>query len=245
MGYLELCLPESAFQDGNRALVEIHCRQGSDCRSNSGGETTGCFAPRVCELTLLGGSNYTFACRNWAIVALACSSSADCNFIQLFAIPLGSKGSEDEDVDDDEDDFGEAKGDEPGVDSLSFYLSTQMILPSSYTVQGMSFYGDDGMSSLSSGTDSGTGIEGRQALGLLVARGEPDESLTQELWIVRYDNLVYEATHRIDSCSDKLSLSATISSKECKTLIRAVPLGCEDIPEERGVVFAKSKLFVS
>lgn len=227
-------MPESVTSQVDAgSMVKIHHRQGCDTGSIT--ETKGCFNPQVCGYE---EDDSAFASRNWAIVAATSTLSAEKNAIQLFAIPLGNKATDDDMEGDDEvmDD------DSTKLDNISFYLTAQIILPSHYTIQDMAFYGDDGRSSLSSDVDSGTGTEGRQALGLLLSQGVPGAGpVTQELWILRYDDLRYEASQNGDMKPDKVSLKSNIANDECKAFLRPVPVGCDEIPGVCGLVFAKSK----
>jgi hypothetical protein len=79
---------------------------------------------------------------------------------------------------------------------VPFYLGARLVLPSSYRVKEIVFYGDDGNSSLSAVTDSdATGQEGRQSIGLLVSCPVKEQDvnlISEELWLIRYDHVIFE-----------------------------------------------------
>jgi len=119
---------------------------------------------------------------------------------------------------------------------VPFYLTTNIILPPGHRVLDMGFYGDDGRSSLSSGLDSGTGKEGRQALGLLL--GCREESI--ELWLLPYDCLTFQAFPTKKDSKQIFLDEGEIDSK-CQVFARA-RTSVDDGEEEEGFVYAKSKL---
>ena len=169
--------------DGLAPACAIHSRIGGDA-NKLGSEAAHFFNPQ-----LVYGDEYSVGyCRSWSILARVASfQGGDDNSVHIFALPLDGKSSAffDNDTDEDED------------CSMPFYLSSRLVLPPPYRVQEVAFYGDDGNSSLSAGADgSGTGQEGRQAMGLLVTCPSTKENGTfsEELWLVQYDQALY---HRV------------------------------------------------
>ena len=121
-------------------------------------------------------------CRQWFIVA-----QGHKNIIQLFCIPLGwnKYGDSDEDGNGESMDF-------------PFYLTSKLILPQGGSISDIGFYGDDGKSSLSSGMDSGSGMEGRQKLGFLYEE-HSTSSASLGLWMLSYDSLYWQVVPSNDS----------------------------------------------
>lgn len=190
-------------------------------------ETCGFFAP-LCG-TETDPSAATF--RQWTILAqvaeAAATASADplhC-FVQLFAIPLTWTDTEDED-----------DSDEHGVATRVFW-TTRLALPPKCLVRAIAFYGDDGKSSLSSGVDSGSGKERRQALGLLVQRAE-----TLELWLVPYDKCAFSQRPFLESVSAS-SLWLHVPADESRQyLLEPMPEGFdEDALVPNGVLYARTR----
>ncbi len=134
------------------------------------------FLPRAC----LKGNDPEDAemsyCRQWSIIATACD-----NVLQLFALPLGWRDPADAIT----DNFDQ----EDGEHFIPFYLSAKFVLPTGGVVRDVGFYSDDGKSSLSSGTDSGTGMEGCQKLGILFQ----DENAKIDLWMASYDQILWQS----------------------------------------------------
>jgi hypothetical protein len=136
-------------------------------------------------------------CRQWFIVAQGHE-----NIIQLFCIPLGWHKHGDTDNDDDEED-GESM-------EFPFYLTSKLILPQGGSISDIGFYGDDGKSSLSSGMDSGSGMEGRQKLGFLYQ--EPStSSASLGLWMLSYDSLFWQVV----PSNDSVLISPTKVHEQC------------------------------
>jgi hypothetical protein len=164
----------------SKAPVAIHARVGRDQvfgEEEEEEEELSFFSPRIAEST----QSIAHDCRQWAIVAQAGHfSSFGGDAIQLFAIPLGWRDGVQE-----EDELGHFV-----PTDVPFYLTTNLHLPVDCVVQDVAFYSDDGKSSLSSGTDSGTGKEGRQKLGLLI-RQNHDKQL--QLWLIDYNPLLWQA----------------------------------------------------
>jgi hypothetical protein len=112
--------------------------------------------------------------RQWTILAQAAGPDDNHLLVRLYAIPLHWTRA--------------------GI-AAPFVWTAGLKLPPHYDqVLDVSFYGDDGKSSLSSGSDSGTGKEeSRQpALALLLRRPSLPTPVT-ELWLVPYDDLVLDA----------------------------------------------------
>ena len=233
--------------------VAIHSRVGKgycskeDYLDNDQDETddAGLLSPRILPGKSLPGSP-SYDCRHWSIIAKTSSptDSRENYSVKLYLIPHGW-GNPSEDSEDDEDDlgFGIEENDIDGCArdcGVPFYLATEIILPLSYRVLDMGFYGDDGKSSLSSGLDSGTGRERRQALGLLLSFQE--ESI--ELWLLPYDNLTFQVIPTKKD-SKQVFLDDGDIDNQCQLFARARTSTDDDEQEEdEGFVCAKSK-FVS
>lgn len=118
-------------------------------------------------------------CRQWFLIAQAYG-----NIVQLFCLPLGWRQNVlgEDYFDEDDDDNNDRNF------NFSFYLTTKLVFPQEGSVRDVGFYGDDGKSSLSSGQDSGTGMEGRQKIGVIY-----HSSSSVELWMTSYDSCVWQA----------------------------------------------------
>jgi len=130
--------------------------------------------------------------RQWCVTA-----TAQPQLLQLRAFPLTWTSSSSE-ID--------SEADTQGIASNGYWTTCLKLASDESTIREIAFYGDDGKSSLSSGVDSGTGQERRQALGLVVSRfgghgGEDGDSSAVaaarsttekvELWMVPYDDLEF------------------------------------------------------
>ena len=192
------------------------------------------FCPMIAP-DFVNGSNFgctTFDCRQWSVICQAGQSKnshGPCESIQFFAIPLGWKDpavmtdqtsmGDDDDAEDDE-----------AVTVAPFYLTTKLMLPPNCFVRDMAFYGDDGKSSLSSGTDSGTGKESRQKLGLVINRRVTLQSSIQsyqseplELWLVPYDHLQWQLVP-----SESLLLEAKDVVHSCSAKVKPITVNSAD-----------------
>jgi hypothetical protein len=138
------------------------------------------FAPRVCSKDSSPDEAETSYCRQWSIMV-----QVQDNKVLLFAIPLGWRDPEDEDMEFDEEEAAEGA-------AIPFYLAAKMTLPPGGSIRDVGFYNDDGKSSLSSGNDSGTGKEGRQKLGILYQQ-QQDDSSKLDLWLASYDDLIWQS----------------------------------------------------
>jgi len=116
----------------------------------------------------------------WMLVAKSDETNQGRSIIQLIYIPC-------------------MKYDENFVDMVAipeFYLEGFIRLPTNCSLKEISFYGDDGNSSLVGHSDyenNLASIEGRQAMNLLVERGLQDGekyALSEELWMVKYDQVL-------------------------------------------------------
>jgi hypothetical protein len=181
------------------------------------------FSPKVHNKSSLESS---LDCRQWSIVAQAGSDSC----IQLVAIPLGWKDPSSMDSNDDLADEGQDSSEIP------FYLTSKLILPESCRVQDLAFYSDDGKSALSSGADSGTGKEGRQKLGVLVAQQEQ-----LELWLMKYDQIVWQVVRFESICV--LDVDAVDEYCHVQPLVKEEGEE-QDNDQDEGVLRAQSKLMV-
>lgn len=251
----DLFLPveaKSEFQS-----VAIHTRVGRDVRSlncvdtEEDDEQSGLFAPRVVS----GKSELdtpSVDCLHWSIIAKTALStkSPDCCAIQLFLIPQdwaapsGEGGNDDDDDEYEElleycdDHFEDATSCSSGG-GIPFYLTAELVLPPNQRVVDLSFYGDDGKSSLSSGIDCGTGRERRQALGLLVARKDPFGDEDIKLWLLKYDNVAFQLV--MAKSESKQVFLDDANSIINPTSVHPLAEFQDENEEEDGICYAKSK----
>jgi hypothetical protein len=122
------------------------------------------------------------------------------------------------------------------------------MLPSSYRVKEIVFYGDDGNSSLSAGTDSdATGQEGRQSIGLLVScpfKEQNVDLISEELWLIRYDHVVFEhvAIPSLGGADQSLmDLDERLISAASTIHVRPLHERENISADDEAVVYAKSK----
>lgn len=141
--------------------------------------------------------------------------------IQLFCLPLGWKQKND------------IENISNKINDIPFYLTSKLILPVGGQILKIGFYGDDGKSSLSSGVDSGTGIEGRQKIGFIYQNHSP--SSATELWATTYDSLSWQAVP-----FDPMLLNFSQVDTNCSKKILPVSIG-ESRDEEDGILFARCK----
>jgi hypothetical protein len=228
--------------------VAIHTRVGKDgsAEDDEYGEDEedeeGFFSPKISAGKSLPDIP-SFDCRQWAVIAKTSSptETRDGYAVKLYMIPNGWKSLAVED--DNYDTLGCDIEEEDGSNEcgVPFYLTTEIDLPSGRRVLDMGFYGDDGRSNLSSGLDSGTGRERRQALGLLLGCGAESDSTEEsiELWLLPYDNLTYQVIPAKKD-SKQVFLDDGKVDHHCK--VAAQPLtNLEDECPAEGVVYAKSK----
>lgn len=225
----------SSTREEDAPICAIHARMGGnlDNLSLDSVDPSQFFSPR-----LVPGEEAVGCCRSWSIISRVTSfQGGDNNSIQLFALPLGWKSgdSTDEDMDDEEH------------CRIPFYLSCRLVLPPLFQVKEIAFYGDDGNSSLSAGTDEGgTGNEGRQAMGLLVSCPVSEEAATltaEELWLLPYDKAVF---HLVAFPSDienvtVIDLDERALVGDSINSIKPVQDGQDEDNDESGLVYAKSK----
>jgi hypothetical protein len=109
----------------------------------------------------------------------------------------------------------------------------------------MSFYGNDGKSSLSSGMDSGTGKEERQSLGLLVARELGPTEVSLQVWLVPYDTTTFFPVEIVKDPNGAISLDLPLNTyhHESRSVhVRAMPESFdEDDDTPAGTLFAKTR----
>jgi hypothetical protein len=222
-------------------MIATHSRVGRDFESNvfwdddeEEEESRTYFLPKIdnesnhyANLSPISGLEN---CRQWFLIAQAHGTT-----IQLFCIPLGWKQN-DNDTDRGEYDIEDENSD---INDIPFYLTSKLILPVGGQVLKIGFYGDDGKSSLSSGVDSGTGMEGRQKIGFIYQKTSPSASGT-ELWTTTYDSLSWQAVP-----FDPMLLSFSQVDRNCTKEILPILMG-ESRDEEDGILFAncKFKVFV-
>ncbi|VEU37480.1 unnamed protein product [Pseudo-nitzschia multistriata] len=151
--------------------------------------------------------------------------------IQLFCLPLGWKQHNDDFPPDDCDMYDEMDD----ADDVPFYLTSKLLLPKGGQVLQIGFYGDDGKSSLSSGNDSGTGMEGRQKIGFIFQKYSP--SSTKELWTTTYDSLSWQAVP-----FDPMLLNASQVDANCSKKVVQLSVGesC-DSDDEDSILLAQSR----
>jgi hypothetical protein len=227
--------------------VAIHTRMGRDQSKEEDdfdGEEVdeeGFFSPTVLEGTLLPGVPH-YNCRQWSCFAKTSppSESLGNYTVKLYMIPNGW-----EETSDGLDDLLDFMGcdDEDLLEcGIPFYLTTEIVLPGGRRVLDIAFYGDDGKSNLASAVDTEPGRERRQALGLLLSGEQMVESQEKpmELWVVPYDNLIYQAI-AAKKDSKQIFLDDSNIHSDCRVYAKA--RGSNDNDElQDGAVLAKSKL---
>ena len=123
--------------------------------------------------------------RHWSIVARRARFDDDHDSVHLLALPLWARWVK----------AGKTSK-KRAMCHVPRYMDARLVLPSSYRVKEIAFYGDDGNSSLSAGTErDATGQEGRQLIGLLVSCPVKEQDLDlilEELWLIRNDRVVFE-----------------------------------------------------
>lgn len=160
-------------------------------------------------------------CRQWFLIAQAHGTT-----IQLFCLPVGWR-QKNEYIDYDEYDIEDESRE---INDIPFYLTSKLALPAGGKVVKIGFYGDDGKSSLSSGIDSGTGMEGKQNIGFIYEKNSP--SHTTELWTTAYDSLLWQAVP-----FDPMLLNfSQVDANCCKEVL---PIALEESRDEKdGIIFA-------
>ncbi len=134
----------------------------------------------------------------------------------------------------------------PGNAPTSFYLQAGLTLPDNHKVRNIAFYGDNGNSSLSPNLDiDAVTNEGRQSLGLIVERKEdlPDgaEELHQELWLFKYDDILFEKFDFASSSDKKIRIAGVDFGRD--NCIHLQPLESSD--DVDNVVLVPKSKFVS
>lgn len=179
------------------------------------------FSPRACSKDGHPDDAEAIYCRQWSIIV-----QAEENTVQLFCVPLGWRDPEDEDMEFDDEETAEV--------FIPFYLAAKLILPPGGSIRDVGFYSDDGKSSLSSGNDSGTGKEGRQKLGILY---QQDEDSRLDLWLVSYDNLIWQSLPFESTLIDSSQIESFASSN-----LQPKGEGEENNQtEDKAVLYAQSK----
>ena len=160
--------------------------------------------------------------RQWFLIA-----QAHGNTIQLFSLPLGSKqnngDSDYEDCSNEDHDV--------GLNDIPFYLTSKLVVPDGGRILKIGFYGDDGKSSLSSGLDSGTGMERRQKIGFIY---QMDAST--EIWTTAYDSLSWQAVP-----FDPMLLNSSQVDRKCTKDILSYALG-ESRDDYEDILLAHCKI---
>ena len=162
-------------------------------------------------------------CRQWFLIAQAHGTT-----IQLFCLPMGWKDSN-KGIRFEDSGLGDESC-EPG--DIPYYLTSKLLLPVGGNILNIGFYGDDGKSSLSSGIDSGTGVEGRQKIGFTYQRKSSPYAV--ELWMTSYDDLSWQV---VDFNTTLLNFSQIDGSCSKKLL----PFTVGENIEEDGILLAHCK----
>lgn len=229
---LDIFLPRTS--NNKKCTIASHSRIGRDSASCSvfwdeeeeEGEDKTFFLPNICyksnHYANLSPSSGLENCRQWFLIAQASE-----NVVQMFCLPLGWKQKEDSD--DRDFDIENENNDE---DTIPYYLTTKLILPAEGYVLQIEFYGDDGKSSLSSGMDSGTGMEGKQKIGFIYQKSSSSSII--ELWTVTYDSLLWQAIP-----FDSMLMNAKQVDDACSQNVLPISVA-EDYGGEE-VLFAHSK----
>jgi len=176
-------------QKKSSALVAIHKRMGAETKKRVTKKEEGhygCFSPKVMLHEQQNISS--FQSKHWVLVARVIHSENNCgDIIQLTAISSGGR-------------FNECK------QSKKFHLTGGALLPKDCQVTEISFYGNDGSSTLSFSPGAGELVEeGKQMLCLLVDRvhkQDYDDSsgdlrihesrqISEEIWMLEYDDFVF------------------------------------------------------
>ena len=237
--FLDIFLPR--VPENEECIVATHSRVGRDTESNvfwddeeeeEEEDDRTYFLPKVdtnsnryANLSPISGLENS---RQWFLVAQAHGTT-----IQLFCLPLGWKQNNNEDNIDYEQYDMEGENNSQ-INTIPFYLTSKLILPVGGKVLKIGFYGDDGKSSLSSGIDSGTGMEGRQKIGFIYQKNNSPLSAT-ELWTTTYDSLSWQPVP-----FDPMLLNVSQVDRNCSKEILPVSFG-ESHDEEDGILFANCK----
>jgi len=235
----DILLPQFVTQPTKPCKVAIHSRIGCDAQSSTGiwmdeedGEQSTCFVPRIVGCDEYHGGRLPATgleyCRQWFLAAQGHGT-----VIQLFCIPLGwarNNMDNSEDTDDGDSDCCE----------LPYYLTSKLVLPTGASIVDLGFYGDDGKSSLSSGKDSGTGIEGRQKLGFLLHQTSPSSEPSLELWVVSYDSLFWQP---VPFDHSSLAPPSEVDDKTCRNVFPLIQSKADEEEEsmENDFVYAQTR----
>lgn len=175
---IDIIQPFCRKENNINCSFAVHRRVGAGIGTGfSNAAASKCFSPNVSQDEVVDVAGE----RHWTLVAYSGSSGSPTilNSVEILAIPTRSS-------------FEDGK-------PPQFFLLSSILLPNDVTVSDLHFYGDDGCSSLSSGSDAQGHEEGRQALGLLIERvavsenadNSQEHSVSEELWIMQYDDLSF------------------------------------------------------
>ena len=227
---LDMFLSPTRDDSGKTPVCAIHTRIGRDhidpaLDTDTNGGARNFFHPRIGS-----GDESLTCCRNWSVVARTVNFEERHDSVYLFVIPLGRKAAGEDDPDD------------RHTYQVPFYLGARLVLPSSFRVKEIEFYGDDGNSSLS---DRDTGQEGRQSLGLLVSCPVKEQDITlisEELWLIGYDNIVFEHVRLPPVVADQSPNVLDESLIGDESTIHVQPLGDSqnEVANDEAVIYAKS-----
>lgn len=240
----EIFLPRTSLD--KKCTIAIHSRIGRDASSlsffwnddnededidcNEDTVGRGYFLPKIKYVSNrygnLSPSSGLENCRQWFLIAQA---SGD--VIQLFCIPLGWK--QDAVCRENENSMNFNFESNSPV-RIPFYLTTILnVSPTNGDVIGLQFYGDDGKSSVSSGIDSGTGVEEKQMIGFLY---KPSSSLPNvEIWTVDYNSLNWQVVP-FDSM--------LLNSSECTCMKTVVSASSVENHECEDFLVARSRIVI-
>lgn len=142
-------------------MIALNTRIGA-YGNNAGGD--GYFSPPISADNLQLQSPY------WVIVARTIFSGESDNLLEINAIPSDVLSST-----------------EPATGTIHVCLQVHLSISDGYEIMSMTFYSDDGNSSLAPNLDiDAESKEGRQGLGLIVNNRE-----SEELWKFEYDRVLF------------------------------------------------------
>lgn len=124
-----------------------------------------------------------------------------------------------------------------------FFLRAVLLLPEGCEVTNISFYGDDGHSSLSPNLNEDAETkEGRQAIGFVVkCNSSASQDVREELWITPYDDLTFKKYEFKVNSKNEVTICGTNPSEEAW----AVPIVFDDAAEETTVsIYPKRECIV-
>lgn len=105
--------------------------------------------------------------------------------------------------------------------SSDSYMRANLRLPEGLEVTNISFYSDNGFSSISPSTNIDAEIkEGRQSLGFTTrCKDELSSEVKEELWLINYDDMPFEKHNFMKDSEEEMIISATNLDRDCFTLL--------------------------